>query len=58
MDKDLEIALLMSSAQMEIEELLDGKSGEFKEAFFSGLDFGTVLNEELMKLYLAKFKDS
>ncbi len=54
MDNQLQSHLLKASIQMEVEELLEGKSEEFKEAFYLGLQYGVEIQKAFLDLYFGK----
>lgn len=51
MEKQIRIAMLKGSVQMAVDELLEGKSEEFKTAFYTGMQFASDYQKELLDIY-------
>ena len=51
MDKHLKAQLAKSSAQLDIEILLEDKSDDFKKGFYCALEYCSSFVKELMNIY-------
>lgn len=52
MEKSVKIAMLKGSVKMAVDDLLNDKSSEFKDAFYLGMQFAADYQKELLDIYL------